>query len=176
MPRGRLAVLLDTLVFARPYQRIERALGAFGALLLPASCVVCGAWDTSLCPACLAAFRRATVRPFRAEEGAESLPDVLLPTPQVAGAAGAGQACSGGPPGGGPGPREAPPRRPRPGPGWRPGAPTEPSPPSCWPSRTPGTRTSRHRWLPHWRGGRTRRCPRSRPAEGRPAVPVRRPS
>ncbi len=52
---------------------------SFGTLVLPASCVVCGAWDASLCPGCLARFRSATTRPFRAEAGAESLPDVELP-------------------------------------------------------------------------------------------------
>lgn len=81
MVRRVLPVLVDAVVFARTYQRVERALRAFGMLLLPSSCVVCGAWDTSLCPACLALFRRATVRPFRAEDGAESLPDILLQAP-----------------------------------------------------------------------------------------------
>ena len=90
MSPGSLPALLDAVVFARSYQRVERALLAFGTLLLPSSCVVCGAWDTSLCPACLAAFRKATVRPFRAEHGAESLPDV--PLPEQAGAPGGGGA------------------------------------------------------------------------------------
>ncbi len=79
MSRTRLAALADTVVLARPYQRVERALLAFTTLLLPSSCVVCGAWDTSLCPGCLAGFRQSTVRPFRAEDGAESLPDVPVP-------------------------------------------------------------------------------------------------
>ncbi len=68
--------LLDHVVFGRSYQRVARALSAFSSLVLPSSCVVCGQWDTSLCPACLAAFRTATARPVRAEDGAESLPDV----------------------------------------------------------------------------------------------------
>lgn len=69
---------LDRIVFGRSYRRAARALTAFAALVLPSSCVVCGQWDTSLCPACSAVFRRATSRPFRAEAGAESLPDVAL--------------------------------------------------------------------------------------------------
>lgn len=58
---------------------VARALADFGTLVLPTSCVRCGAWDTSLCVPCLRLFRRSTVRPFRAESGAESLPDVHRP-------------------------------------------------------------------------------------------------
>lgn len=71
-----LPPVLDRLVFGRTYQQLARGVAAFGALLLPSSCVLCGAWDTSLCDGCLAVFRRATARPFRADDGAESLPDV----------------------------------------------------------------------------------------------------
>ncbi|MHA7278923.1 ComF family protein [Arthrobacter sp. MDT2-2] len=70
------APLLDRVVFGRAYQRTVGALADFGALVLPSSCVLCGQWDTSLCPACLGLFRSATARPFSAETGAESLPDV----------------------------------------------------------------------------------------------------
>lgn len=76
-----LSPVLDRLVFGRTCRRLARAVSAFGALLLPSSCVLCGAWDTSLCGGCLAAFRRATARPFRADGGAESLPDVELGAP-----------------------------------------------------------------------------------------------
>lgn len=72
---------MDRFVFGRTYQRIARALAAFSALVLPTSCVVCGLWDTSLCPECLSRFRRATARPFRAEAEAESLPDVEVVPP-----------------------------------------------------------------------------------------------
>ncbi|MHA7241069.1 ComF family protein [Arthrobacter sp. TMS1-12-1] len=73
--------VLDRVVLGRPYRRAADALTAFAALVLPSSCVVCGQWDTSLCPTCSAGFRRATSRPFRAEAGAQSLPDVaLVPT------------------------------------------------------------------------------------------------
>ncbi|MPY09542.1 ComF family protein [Arthrobacter bussei] len=68
--------LMDRLVFARPSVRVGSAVTAFVALVMPSSCVLCGRWDTSLCPACRAVFRRATSRPYRAEAGAESLPDV----------------------------------------------------------------------------------------------------
>lgn len=73
-----VARVLDRIVFCRAYRRTARALSAFAALVLPSTCVVCGTWDTSLCTRCLGEFRRATMRPFRAEEGAESLPDVGL--------------------------------------------------------------------------------------------------
>lgn len=74
--RTSVPSLLDHVVFGRSYQRVARALSAFSSLVLPSSCVVCGRWDTSLCPACVAVFRAATARPVRAEDGAESLPDV----------------------------------------------------------------------------------------------------
>ncbi|KQO04019.1 hypothetical protein ASF21_07465 [Arthrobacter sp. Leaf234] len=67
---------LDRLVFARFSVRVAAAVTAFVALVLPSSCVLCGRWDTSLCPDCLTVFRRATSRPYRAEADAESLPDV----------------------------------------------------------------------------------------------------
>jgi predicted amidophosphoribosyltransferase len=51
-----------------------RALAGFWALILPTCCVGCGRRDTSLCRPCRRAFRRATVRPFRAEAGAGALP------------------------------------------------------------------------------------------------------
>jgi predicted amidophosphoribosyltransferase len=71
-----LGSLLDAIVFGRPYRVVAGALAAFGALAIPSSCVVCGRWDSSLCGGCSALFRRATSRPFRAEDAAESLPDV----------------------------------------------------------------------------------------------------
>lgn len=78
MPSSRLATALDRLAFGSAGQRCTAALTAFAALLFPSSCVLCGAWNTSLCGECLGAFRQATARPFRAEAGAESLPDVPL--------------------------------------------------------------------------------------------------
>ncbi len=81
-----LGTLLDSIVFGRLYRLVAGAFAAFGALALPSSCVVCGRWDTSLCGECSALFRRATSRPFQAEDGAESLPDVLLARAGVAGA------------------------------------------------------------------------------------------
>jgi predicted amidophosphoribosyltransferase len=76
MRRTGFAPLLDRVVFGRAYRRVAGALTAFGALVLPSSCVLCGRWDTSLCRACLAASRSATAVPFRAEADTESLPDV----------------------------------------------------------------------------------------------------
>lgn len=52
----------------------DGALREFCSLVLPTECVVCERPDSSLCSDCAAAFRRATVRPFRAEDGAEGLP------------------------------------------------------------------------------------------------------
>ncbi len=49
----------------------------FLSTIFPTECVVCSAPDISLCARCLASVRRATVRPFRAEGGAESLPEKL---------------------------------------------------------------------------------------------------
>ncbi|GLB66917.1 hypothetical protein AHIS1636_13560 [Arthrobacter mangrovi] len=46
----------------------------FSHLVLPSDCVGCGAEDQVLCPRCRTALRAATVRPYRAEAGAESLP------------------------------------------------------------------------------------------------------
>lgn len=83
-----LARCVDRIVFSRSCRRVTGALAAFSALLLPTSCSVCGTWDTSLCPECLARFRRATARPFRAEADAESLPDVEIATPGLQGAGG----------------------------------------------------------------------------------------
>ncbi len=51
-----------------------RALQGLAFLVLPTSCVACGAGDASLCPGCRRAFRRGTVRPFRAEAAAAALP------------------------------------------------------------------------------------------------------
>lgn len=90
MPCTRVAAVLDRIVFAAPYRRLADALLAFWALVMPAHCVLCGGWDTSLCPGCLGMFRSATARPFPAEEGAESLPDVRAPASRSWTADGAG--------------------------------------------------------------------------------------
>lgn len=80
------------------WTRAAESLGEFWSLIFPTECVVCELEDSSLCPGCAAAFRRATVRPFRAEHGAEGLPgkewspsertstedEVLSPLPVVA--------------------------------------------------------------------------------------------
>lgn len=57
--------------------RLEGALREFGSLILPTECVVCELPDSSLCAGCAATLRRATVRPFRAEQGAEALPEAV---------------------------------------------------------------------------------------------------
>lgn len=53
---------------------VGAAFAEFRSLILPAECVVCAASSGSLCDDCRTAVRAATVRPFRAEDGAESLP------------------------------------------------------------------------------------------------------
>lgn len=47
----------------------------FWSLLFPTECVCCQLPDTSLCPSCRQRLRRSTVRPFRAEDAAGSLPE-----------------------------------------------------------------------------------------------------
>lgn len=44
------------------------------AVLLPTSCVVCGAPDSSLCPGCRGRVRRSGTRPYYAQAAAELLP------------------------------------------------------------------------------------------------------
>ncbi|TDK23573.1 ComF family protein [Arthrobacter crusticola] len=72
-----------------------RALRGFWALILPTSCVGCGRHDSSLCRPCRRAFRRATVRPFRAEAGAGSLPLRDPAAPQTGAPPGADDADGG---------------------------------------------------------------------------------
>lgn len=55
----------------------EHAWRDFRYLVMPADCVVCGAEDHTLCPACSAALRRQTAQPFRAERFADALVGVL---------------------------------------------------------------------------------------------------
>lgn len=79
------------------WDRVGGALQEFWSLVFPTECVVCERADSSLCVDCAAVLRRATVRPFRAEHGAEGLPeaegartaagagyDVFSPLPVVA--------------------------------------------------------------------------------------------
>ncbi|GAB3530319.1 ComF family protein [Arthrobacter monumenti] len=53
----------------------------FWSLLFPTECVVCSTPDTSLCKPCRKLLRKGTVRPFRAEESAESLPEIAPDRP-----------------------------------------------------------------------------------------------
>lgn len=56
---------------------VVRTLGAgrdFWSLVFPTECAACGSPALSLCPECRAQFRKATVRPFRADGGAQALP------------------------------------------------------------------------------------------------------
>ncbi|QTG80642.1 ComF family protein [Arthrobacter crystallopoietes] len=70
------AALFDAVYFHAAVQRVLRWIAEFGHLVLPTDCVSCGAEDHTLCPPCRSRLRRATVRPYRAEDGAESLPFV----------------------------------------------------------------------------------------------------
>ena len=60
------------------------ALREFWSLIFPTECVVCERADSSLCADCAATLRRATVRPFRAEQGAEGLPETENPATMTA--------------------------------------------------------------------------------------------
>lgn len=54
-----------------------RMLGAgrdFWSLVFPTDCAACTSPAVSLCPECQAQIRKATVRPFRADGGAQALP------------------------------------------------------------------------------------------------------
>ncbi|MBM7849111.1 putative amidophosphoribosyltransferase [Arthrobacter roseus] len=66
---------LDFWAAASSVRHVTGAIRGFGLLLFPTECVVCGALDASLCYRCSIIFRRATVRPFRAESEAASLPE-----------------------------------------------------------------------------------------------------
>ncbi|WP_162252863.1 ComF family protein [Arthrobacter sp. Soil782] len=57
------------------WNSVVGALREFWSLIFPTECVVCERPDSSLCPDCAAFLRRATVRPFRADQGAEGLPE-----------------------------------------------------------------------------------------------------
>lgn len=52
------------------------AWGQFWALLFPTECVCCQRPDASLCRPCRQRLRKSTVRPYRAEQSAQSLPEV----------------------------------------------------------------------------------------------------
>lgn len=65
---------VDQLGHSERVERIFRAAAEFWSLVFPTECVVCGVVDSSLCARCFSDVRRSTVRPFRAEAAAESLP------------------------------------------------------------------------------------------------------
>lgn len=72
----RLKAYLDDARLRPLWRRTGGALREFWSLILPTDCVVCEQPDSSLCVDCAVILRRATVRPFRAEHGAEGLPEV----------------------------------------------------------------------------------------------------
>ncbi|WP_170290131.1 ComF family protein [Arthrobacter gandavensis] len=53
---------------------VAGAWGELAAALLPTSCAVCGAADSSLCRSCMRVVRRSGTRPYYAQEPAELLP------------------------------------------------------------------------------------------------------
>lgn len=75
---ARVQALLGSAADRWRLQPRVAAVGAAGAdllaVLLPASCVVCGAPDSSLCPGCRGRVRRSTTRPYYAQSAAELLP------------------------------------------------------------------------------------------------------
>lgn len=60
---------------------LQAAWLEFWSLLFPTECVVCRSPDISLCTPCRKLLRKGTVRPFRAEEAAESLPEIAPDRP-----------------------------------------------------------------------------------------------
>lgn len=78
-PIGRAG--LDKAPAGRLWMRLwlwgESAWRDFLYLILPAECVVCGREDQALCPACSAVLRQHTAEPFRAEQRADALVEVL---------------------------------------------------------------------------------------------------
>ena len=70
----RTAARLDAVYFGPMASTVRGWFAEFSHLVLPTDCVGCGAEDHVLCPRCRTALRAATVRPYRAEAGAESLP------------------------------------------------------------------------------------------------------
>lgn len=82
----RLARRLDALAFSSSVRGPLLALAELGSVAAPSDCVFCRRPDTVMCRTCRGAFRAATVRPFEAQDGAESLPLDLdgAPLPVVA--------------------------------------------------------------------------------------------
>lgn len=70
----RTVAWLDALYFGPVVRTLRGWFAEFSHLVLPSDCIGCGAEDQVLCPHCRTALRAATVRPYRAEAGAESLP------------------------------------------------------------------------------------------------------
>lgn len=69
-----LARRLDSLAFCATVRGPLLALAELASVAAPSDCVFCQRPDAVMCRACRGAFRAATVRPFPAQEGAESLP------------------------------------------------------------------------------------------------------
>lgn len=65
---------LDEMRMRASWTRGSESISEFFSLLFPTECVVCEQPDSSMCPNCASALRGMTVRPFRAEDGAEGLP------------------------------------------------------------------------------------------------------
>ncbi|PVE18587.1 ComF family protein [Arthrobacter sp. Bz4] len=67
---------LDAVRMRPDVQGFTGAIVGFWSLLFPTECAVCGRLLIPLCPECLTAIRKATVRPLRVERGAPALPQV----------------------------------------------------------------------------------------------------
>lgn len=80
MCREQVERYLDRTRLHPSWNQVGEAVGEFWSLVFPTECVVCERVDRSLCPGCAAILRRATVRPFRAERGAEGLPEIEDPS------------------------------------------------------------------------------------------------
>ncbi|MDN5813486.1 MAG: ComF family protein [Arthrobacter sp.] len=65
---------LDSVAFSSSVRGPLSALAELGSVAAPSDCVFCRRPDVVMCRSCRGSFRAATVRPFQAQDGAESLP------------------------------------------------------------------------------------------------------
>ncbi|MCC9146442.1 MULTISPECIES: phosphoribosyltransferase family protein [unclassified Arthrobacter] len=71
---GTLRGQLDRLLYSGPGRALAAAVSDLAAVLVPVSCVACGAPDQCLCGGCAARIRRGTLHPYFAQDGAGALP------------------------------------------------------------------------------------------------------
>lgn len=65
---------LDLLLFSPAGRAASAAVSGLAGVLVPVTCVACGAPDRSLCRRCSTRIRRGTLAPYFAQDGAAALP------------------------------------------------------------------------------------------------------